>query len=121
VSPSSQPIWVLAGPIAKGDAPQLCDHLRGVLRTSGAALVVCDVGGLEATIATVDALARLQLTARRLGRRIELRGGTPELARLLAFVGLADVLRLGGDCRQPEEREQPRGIEERVDRGDATV
>jgi hypothetical protein len=92
-----------------------------VLRTSGAALVVCDVGGLEATIATVDALARLQLTARRLGRRIELRGGTPELARLLAFVGLADVLRLGGDCRQPEEREQPRGIEERVDRGDATV
>ena len=81
------------------------------------AVVVCDVSGLRADIVTVDALARLQLTARRLGRRIELRG-TPELARLLAFVGLADVLGLG-PRRQPEEREQPRRVEERVDRGDA--
>jgi hypothetical protein len=121
VSPPPQPIWVLTGPIASGDAPRLCDHLRAVLTSSDAALVVCDVGGLDATIATVDALARLQLTARRLGRRIELRGGTPELAGLLTFVGLADVLGLGGDCRQPEEREQPRRVEERVDRGDTTA
>lgn len=89
-----------------------------MLSSTPAAVVVCDVGGLRADIVTVDALARLQLTARRLGRRIELRGGTPQLTRLLAFVGLADVLGLELQ-RQAEEREQPRGVEERVDRGDA--
>jgi hypothetical protein len=119
VTPPPPPVWVIAGPLASGDASQLCDQLRGVLASSRAAVVVCDVGGLEADIVTVDALARLQLTARRLGRRIELCSGTPELARLLAFVGLADVLGPGGLRRQPEEGKQPRRVEERVDRGDA--
>ena len=91
-----------------------------MLACTDAALVVCDVGDLEANMVTVDALARLQLTARRLGCRIELRGGSPELAGLLAFVGLTDVLGLG-PRRQPEEGEQPRRVEERVDRGDAAV
>ena len=119
MSPSPHPVWVIAGPLASGDAARLCEHLRGVLASTCATVVVCDIGGLEADIATVNALARLQLTARRLGRRIELRGSTPELAQLLGFVGLADVLGLGGPLRQPEEREQPRRVEERVDRGDA--
>ncbi|HEV7881942.1 MAG TPA: hypothetical protein VGO81_00140 [Solirubrobacteraceae bacterium] len=116
--PSPQPVWVIAGPLAAGDAADLCERLRAVLASSDAAVVVCDVGGLPADIATVDALARLQLTARRLGGRIELRSGSPQLDGLLAFVGLADVLGLRGQCRQAEEREQPRAVEERVDRGD---
>jgi hypothetical protein len=116
-SPPPQPVWVLAGPIAAGDAEDLCERLRVVLTSSDASVLVCDVRGLQADVVTVDALARLQLTARRLGRRIELRSGTPELDRLLAFVGLADVLGLG-PLRQTEEREQPRRVEERVDRGD---
>jgi hypothetical protein len=111
-------VWVIAGPLAAGDAAELCERLRAVLATSDAAVVVCDVGGLPADIVTVDALARLQLTARRLGRRIELRSRSPELDRLVAFVGLADVLGLGGHCGQAEERVQPRAVEERVDRGD---
>jgi hypothetical protein len=116
--PPSQPVWVIAGPLAAGDAADLCERLRAVLASSDAAVIVCDVGGLPANIVTVDLLARLQLTARRLGRRIELRSGTPELGRLLAFVGLADVLGLGGQCGQAEEREQPCAVEERVDRDD---
>jgi hypothetical protein len=116
-SPPPQPVWVLAGPIAAGDAEDLCERLLVVLTSSDASVLVCDVRGLQADVVTVDALARLQLTARRLGRRIELRSGTPELDRLLAFVGLADVLGLG-PLRQTEEREQPRRVEERVDRGD---
>jgi STAS domain len=116
--PPSQPVWVIAGPLAAGDAAELCERLRVVLATSDAAVVVCDVGGLPADIVTVDALARLQLTACRLGRRIELRSRSPELDRLVAFVGLADVLGLGGHCGQAEERVQPRAVEERVDRGD---
>jgi hypothetical protein len=118
--PPPHSIWVIAGPLAAGDAAQLCEHLRLVLTSSDAAVIVCDVGGLRADIVTVEALARLQLTARRLGRRIELRSGTPELDRLLSFVGLADVLGLG-PRRQAEEREQPGRVEEAVDRGDAAV
>jgi len=58
--------------------------------------VICDVRGAEADVATVDALARLQLTAKRLGCRMWLRNGSAELLQLVAFMGLADVL--------PEER-----------------
>jgi hypothetical protein len=119
--PPPQPVWVIAGPLAAGDAAELCERLRVVLTSSDAAVVVCDVGGLAADIVTVEALARLQLTARRLGRRIALRSGSPELDRLLAFVGLADVLGLGRPCGQAEERVQPRAVEERVDRGDPAV
>jgi hypothetical protein len=103
-----------------GEATDLCERLRAVLESSDRAVLVCDVRGLQADVVTVDALARLQLTARRLGRRIELRSGTPELGRLLAFVGLADVLG-PGSLREAEEREQPRRVEERVDRGDAAL
>jgi hypothetical protein len=103
-----------------GEATDLCERLRAVLESSDRAVLVCDVRGLQADVVTVDALARLQLTARRLGCRIELRSGTPELGRLLAFVGLADVLG-SGSLREAEEREQPRRVEERVDRGVAAL
>ena len=118
--PPPHPVWVIAGPLASCDAAGLCEHLRGMLASSRAAVVVCDVGGLEADIVTVDALARLQLTARRLGRQVRLRNPSPELAELLDLFGLADVLRVEPG-RQPEEREQPRRVEERVDRGDAAL
>jgi hypothetical protein len=58
--------------------------------------VICDVRGAEADVATVDALARLQLTAKRLGCSMWLRNASVELLQLVAFMGLADVL--------PEER-----------------
>jgi anti-anti-sigma regulatory factor len=71
-------------------------------------------------LATIDGLARLQLTARRLGRRVRLRDPSPALSELLDLFGLADVLRVE-PRRQPEEREQPLGIEERVEMGDPPV
>ena len=55
-------------------------------------IVICDVRGAEADAATVDALARLQLTAKRLGCRMRLRNASADLLRLVAFMGLADVL-----------------------------
>jgi ABC-type transporter Mla MlaB component len=60
------------------------------------AQLVCDVRDAAADVATVDALARLQLLAKRLGGRIQLRNASTELLELVAFMGLADVL--------PEER-----------------
>ena len=45
-------------------------------------VVVWDAGPLPAEIATVDALARLCLLARRNGVEIQLRGASPELREL---------------------------------------
>jgi hypothetical protein len=54
---------------------------------------------------TVDALARLKLAGRRLGFGVRL-SPTEELVELLELVGLAEVL------WEPEEREEPLGVEE---------
>lgn len=54
--------------------------------------IVCDVGDLAADAVAVDTLARLQVTARRLGLEIRLCHASSELRDLLAFVGLRDVL-----------------------------
>jgi hypothetical protein len=66
--------------------------------------IVCDVGALAPDVAAVDALARLQLTARRLGYEIRLRDASVDLKDLLDFVGLRDVLGVEAG-RQAEERE----------------
>jgi len=115
-------LFVIAGPIGDGDAPRLCERLRNIINSSDGEVVVCDVGALPANARTIEALARLQLTARRHGRRIRLQRVSPELQQLIEFVGLADVLgvrpALRGRSRDAEEREHPRGIEERVDPDD---
>ena len=74
--------------------------------------LVCDLGDLEHVDAgTVQALARLQLEARRRGCELRLRQAPRELRCLLELVGLSDVL--GVEPRwQPEEREEPLGVEE---------
>ena len=65
---------------------------------------------MAATLRTIALLARLQLTARRAGVELRLRP-PPELLELAAFLGLAEALRLEAG-RQPEEREERRGVEE---------
>jgi hypothetical protein len=52
----------------------------------------CDVSGVPADAVTVDALARLQLAARRSRCRVRLRNASDELLALVSFMGLADVL-----------------------------
>lgn len=54
--------------------------------------VFCDVEGVQADAVTVDALARLQLAARRDQCHVRLRGASNELRELVAFMGLRDVL-----------------------------
>ena len=51
-----------------------------------------DVQGVRPDALTVDALARLQLVARRDGCRVRLRGASQELLQLIAFMGLTEVL-----------------------------
>jgi hypothetical protein len=84
-------VFSVYGPIAAGDLPGLCDRVCRVLSGSGSHFAVCEVEGVEPNAATVDALCRLQLAARRLGIRISLRGASQELRELVEFMGLEDV------------------------------
>lgn len=103
-----------------GDVPAACDGLRTLVGAAdGLDVVVCDVGELKADLVTVEVLVRLRLTAGRLGCRLVLRGVSRELAELLAFCGLSAGL--GWRGRKPEEGEQARGVEERVDRADPPI
>ena len=82
-------IW---GPIARDDLPGLCDRVCTLLSENGSGDVRCDVAGVDADAVTVDALARLQLAARRQGCRIHLANASDDLLDLVAFMGLRDVL-----------------------------
>ena len=82
--------------ISQADVPIVCERLRALIGTSDADLVVCEVGGLQSDLVAVEALARLRLTARRLGCGLRLRGTSRALEQLLAFCGLCDVLPLEG-------------------------
>ncbi len=84
-------------------------------------------------LAVLEALARLRLTAGRLGRGIQLRNACGELRRLLAWTGLDEALtapaapghppgsghalglELGGEA---EQREEALGVQEGVEPGD---
>jgi ABC-type transporter Mla MlaB component len=90
----SPAVLILSGPIAPQDIPALCRRACALVERSDAELVVCDVGALvEPDAVAVEALARLRLTVRRLGRRVRVRQSCHELQELLAFMGLADILR----------------------------
>lgn len=84
--------FAIRGPITRADLPGLSERVCALLNESGAGVVLCDVHGVEPDCVTVDALARLQLAARRYACRIRLRHASEELLELVAFMGLADVL-----------------------------
>ncbi len=84
--------FAIRGPISRADLPGLSARVCTVLARSGAHVVFCDVGGVQADAVLVDALARLQLAACRHGREVRLRNASVELRELVAFMGLTDVL-----------------------------
>jgi len=84
--------FAVRGPIGRDDLPGLCDRVCALLDRTRPDVALCDVRGVPADAVTVDALARLQLGARRYGCRVRLRHASPELRALVAFMGLEDVL-----------------------------
>jgi ABC-type transporter Mla MlaB component len=84
--------FTIRGPIARADLPGLCDRICSLLSTSGADVAECDASSVAPDAVTVDALARLQLGARRHDCRIRLCGASDELRALVTFMGLEDVL-----------------------------
>jgi hypothetical protein len=78
-------VLVVTGPIARHQLPRLCDRVRFLLRDSSAELIVCDMGAIDPPDAeTVEAMARLQLTALRMGRRVRFLDASGELKELIA-------------------------------------
>jgi ABC-type transporter Mla MlaB component len=123
-------VLALRGPIARADLPRLCAELRERLGAQVESLtgceragrpILCDVACVEADAVTVEALARLRLTARRLGCRLRLRGVSRELLELLALTGLDEVLLPLEAGRQAEEREERLGVEEERELGDPAL
>ncbi|MET7438437.1 STAS domain-containing protein [Streptomyces sp. NPDC005568] len=107
-------VLALPGPVTRDAVPRLCARVRAQLEETGAGVVICDVAGLGPPgLAAVDALARLELTARRAGGRIRLRNADPALRALLGLVGL----RFEAEG-EPEEREPAGGVQEAVEPGD---
>jgi len=92
--------------------------------------IECDVGALlRPDLGTINTLARLALSARRLDRRVCLRGTSPDLRELLTLTGLGDVLRTAALSaleagrqveagRQTEQGKEPGGVQEERDAGD---
>jgi anti-anti-sigma regulatory factor len=57
-------------------------------------MILCDVAKAEPDAVTLDALARVHLTARRRGCDTCVRGASGELIELLDLMGLRGVLRV---------------------------
>ncbi|MCX5376348.1 STAS domain-containing protein [Streptomyces sp. NBC_00091] len=93
------------------DTADLCARVRALCR-DGPDELVCDARAVtEPTLATVDALARAALTARRHGTPFRVRADGP-LRALLALAGLGEPL------REPEQREPAVGVQEGVEPDD---
>ncbi len=84
--------FAIRGPIARANLPGLGERVCALLEDSGADVAYCDVRDVDVDAVTVDALARLQLAARRHGCQVRLRHASSELRELLDFMGLRDVL-----------------------------
>ncbi len=77
----------------------------------------CDVGALPADGVALDALARLQLAARRAGLELDICNASHELCCLIRFTGLEEVLRVERE-REAEEREECLHVEKERELGD---
>jgi hypothetical protein len=86
-------VLVLDESTTGADVRALVDRVLETIEGCGPGPVVCDVAAMaDPDARTVEALARLQLAAVRLGRRLRFVNASDELQGLLALTGLADVL-----------------------------
>ena len=85
----------ISGPLERAALPALFERTCALLEANEASILHCEVAGVGADAVAIDALARLALVARRRGCAVRLCGASEELLALVAFMGLADVLREG--------------------------
>lgn len=81
---------VVAEALDEDAIDRLCAQVRALLACPHVEVVTCDLGAADvADLRTVDALARLQLLAQRVGRRLRVRSVGPRLHGLLELTGLS--------------------------------
>jgi ABC-type transporter Mla MlaB component len=85
-------VLVIRGPIEPADIPAVCVDAYRLLDEAGRSPVVCEAAALGADLASVDALARIALTAQRLGVVVRFEAPPAALRDLLDLTGLGDVL-----------------------------
>lgn len=98
IRPPGEPntiVLVFSGRIGRADIKKICERARPILVGGDDGLIICDVSAVvEPDAVTIDALARLQLTARRLGHEVVIRYASHQLVQLLEFTGLRGVVLL---------------------------
>ena len=106
---AAQPIRLaLRGPIERTDLRGLYDRVCTLLTNNRGRAVECDVLGIDPDAIAVEALATLQLAARRHACEFRLRNASDDLLELLDLLGLTEAL-TGEPSRvelerQPEQR-----------------
>jgi ABC-type transporter Mla MlaB component len=115
-------VWVVEPGIDPAGVAAVCERFASFASCAGCdVVIVCDVGAItHPDVATLSLLTRLQLTARRSGRGIQLHRAQSRLIELIHLCGLGAVLplyrasplELGG---QPKQGEEPVHIKEVVD------
>lgn len=83
----------IRGPLRRADLPGLYARVCRTLEAQSGSPVVCDVASVASDAIAVEALCRLQLGARRHRCEVRLRNASQELLDLVAYLGLADVIR----------------------------
>ena len=127
MSPQPKTIVLVVDSLEPGDVPALLEPIGPGMVRGDATIILCDLARLaDADMATVDALARLALRARRMGCAVSLRDPSTELLELVGLAGLGEVLPCAPGSGvevigQSEEREEPLGVEEERDAGDPAV
>jgi hypothetical protein len=121
-------VWVVEPGIDRAGIAAVCERFASFAAADPAQpLIICDVGAVtDPDLVILSMLARMQLTARRLGCTIRLRRAQPRLTGLILFSGLGAVLPICSGLPleagwEAEQGEQPVHVEEVVDPPDPAV
>jgi len=82
----------IRGPLARRDLPGLYARICAQLTAAADGTLVCDVAPVAVDAVAVEALARLQLGARRHRCRVLIANASKELHDLVQLFGLEEVL-----------------------------
>ena len=82
----------IRGPLERGDLPGLYARICAQLAAVHGGTLVCDVAPVAVDAVAVEALARLQLGARRHGCGVLIANASAELGALIRLFGLETVL-----------------------------
>jgi len=86
-------VLAVGGHVRPEDVQEVVTTAAQMMRDDDNGRVVLDLALLQSRgLSAVDAVVQIQLVARRQGRCVGVRNAAPEMQRLLAFVGLGDLL-----------------------------